>query len=80
MPHVRGHARGRLTGRARGRGVDDHMFATSVPGRVRGRRGRGRGAFVESSSSSGHKEVIGGPPSLQAMAEAMRDVDRKSVV
>ena len=42
--------------------MDDHVSAASVSGRGRGRRGCGRGAFVESSSSSGHEEVIGDPP------------------
>ena len=52
------------------------MFAAFVPGRGRGRQDCGRGVVVESSSSSGHEEVISSPPLLQSMAESMRDVER----
>ena len=63
-------------GRGGGRGMDDHASAASVLGRGRGRRGHGRGAFLKSSSSSGHKEDVGGTPLLQAITEAMTDVAR----
>ena len=75
MPRVRGSVRGRPTGCGKGRDMDDRVPTASVPVKGRGRRGN-RCISSESSTSSGHEEVFGGPLPLQAMTDAMRDVAR----